>query len=333
MAVGSGLAAQLGIGVESPYGTYAAPSRFLVGWLKGTPKFNPNRVQGGGMYAGEFVARGDRYVETTRQGSGTFTFEVSRRQAGLLIAHLFGSSAAAVQQGATAAWLQTHALAADQLGKSLTLQVGVPDTGGTVRPYSFLGNKIQKAVFSCGVDEILTCDIDVDFRDLTEAQALAAASFPLGAGPQHFREMGVKLGTFGAEAAVTGVRKVSVSIERPLKTDRFYAGGAGLKQEPITNGPVKVTGTLETDYATKGDFVDRFVANTSTAMVLEWVGPIIASTFAYTTRFKMPQVFFTGETPDVDGPDVVGVKVPFEAKFDGTNNALTAEYMSTDTAP
>lgn len=333
MAVGSGLAAQLGVSAESTFGTYVAPARFLVGWLKGNPKFSPTRVQGGGLYAGEAVSRGDRYVETTRQATGTFTFEVSRRQAGLLIAHLLGSSSSAVQQGGSAAYLQTHALAADQLGKSLTMQVGIPDVTGTVRPYTFLGSKIQKATFSCGVDEILTCDIDVDCRDLTEAQSLAAASFPTGAQPFTFKEMGIKLGTFGAEAAVQGVRKVTLTIDRPLKADRFYAGNAGLKSEQITNGPVMVTGSIETDFQTKGDFVDRFVANTSTSMVLEWIGPIIASTFAYTTRFRMPQVFFTGETPEVGGPDVVGATIPFEAKFDGTNNALTAEYMSTDTAP
>jgi hypothetical protein len=332
MAVGSGLGAQLGCKAESTFGTYAAPDRFLVGWLKGNPKFTPNRVQGGGLYAGEAAERGDRYLETTRQASGTITFEVSRKQAGIILAHLLGSSTSPVQQSATTAYLQTHTVAADQLGKSLTIQVGVPQTDGTVKPYTFLGSKIQKATFTCGVDDILTCDVDVDCRDLTEAQTLVAASFPTGAAPFQFKEMNVKLGTFASEASVTSVRKVTLTIERPLKADRFYAGNSGLKSEQITSGPVKITGSLDVDFADKTLFVDRFVANTSTSMVLEWVGPIIASTFAYTMRFKLPQTFFTGDTPGVDGPDVVGQSIPFECKYDGTNGAVIAEYMSTDTA-
>lgn len=330
MAVGSGLGGQLGVKAETTFGTYVAPDRFLVGHLKGNPKFTPNRTQGGGLYAGEAAVRGARYVETTRSASGTITVEISRKQAGIILAHLLGSSSTPVQQAATTAYLQTHTLAADQLGKSLTIQVGIPQTDGTVKAYTFLGSKIQKATFQCGVDDILTCDVDVDCRDLTEAQPLAAASYPTGSEPFHFLQMAVKTGTFGAEAAVTGVRKVTIVIERPLKDDRYYAGASGLKGEQITNGPVSVTGTLEMDFVDKTLFIDKFVSNTSTSMVVEWVGPIIASTFAYAFRFKLPQTFFTGDTPMLDGPDVVNVKVPFESKYDGTNAAVIAEYMSTD---
>lgn len=336
MAVGSGLAAQLSCKAETTFGTYAAPDRHFLGWLKGNPKFTPNRVQGGGLYAGEAAPRGDRYLETTRAATATLTFEVSRSKFGLIIAHLLGSSTSPVQQGATIAYLQTHTLAADQLGKSMTFQVGVPQTDGTVRAYSFLGSKIQKATFSCGVDEVLTCDVDVDCRDLTEAQSLVAASYGGGAAtaPFTFKDLNVKLGTFGSEASVTGVRKVTLTIERPLKTDRIYAGAAGLKSEQITNGPVAVSGTIEADYTDKTIFVDRFVANTATAMVLEWVvaTPLIQTPHAYTCRFKLPQTFFTGETPEVGGADVVGLNIPYECKYDGTNAAVIAEYMSTDTS-
>lgn len=330
MAVGSGLGGQLGIKAETTFGTYVAPDRFLVGHLKGNPKFKPNRTQGGGLYAGEAVQRGSRYVETTRSAEGTITVEISRKQAGLIIAHLLGSSATPVQQAATTAYLQTHAVAADQLGKSLTIQVGIPQTDGTVKAYTFLGSKIQKATFECGVDDILTCDVDVDCRDLTEVQTLVAASYPTGSEPFHFQQMTVKTGTFGAETAVSGVRKFALTIERPLKDDRYYAGAAGLKAEQVTSGPVKITGSLDTDFVDKTIFIDKFVSNTSTSLVVEWVGPIIASTYAYAFRFKLPQTFFTGDSPMLDGADIVNMSIPFECKYDGTNAAVIAEYMSTD---
>lgn len=336
MAAGSGIAAQLGIKAESVFGTYAAPDRFLIGWLKGNPQFKPNRVQGGGLYAGEAMPRADRFLETTRQGSGTVTIEVSRKQFGIILAHLLGSSTSPVQQGATIAYLQTHTVAADQAGKYLTIQAGVPQTDGTVKAYTFLGCKIQKATFSCGVDETLTADLEFDCRDMTEAQTLAAASFTAGAStaPFTFKDMNVKVGTFASETVVQGVRKVTFTIERPLKTDRQYAGNAGLKSEPLTNGAVVASGTLDTDYVDKTVFVDKFVANTQTSMVLEWQveSPVIVASNKYALRFKLPGTFFTGDTPVVDGPEVVGVPVPFECKLDATNGGLIAEYMSVDTA-
>jgi hypothetical protein len=51
------------------------------------------------------------------------------------------------------AYLQTHPLT-DSTGKFFTLQEGVPDLTGTVRPQTFKGGKITSAEFSCKVDEI-----------------------------------------------------------------------------------------------------------------------------------------------------------------------------------
>lgn len=331
MAVGSGLAGQLSIKAETTFGTYAAPDRHIVGWLKGNPTLKPNRVQGGGLYAGEVGERADRYVETHREASGTIEVEISRKQAGLIFNQLLGGTASVVQQGATSAWLQTHTAQADVAGKSLTIMVGVPQADGTVRAYTFLGSKITKATFSCGVGELLTCSVEVDCRDLTEAQTLVAASYPTGAEPFSFKELTVKTGTFASEASVTGIKKVTIEIERPVNTERQYAGAGGLKADQTTNGPMKVSGTLETDFVDKTKFVDLFIANSSTSLVVEWVGPIIASTFANTVRFKLPHTFFTDGTPEVDGPDVVSVNIPFESKL-GANGFCTVEYMSTDTA-
>lgn len=331
MAVGSGLAGQLSIKAETTFGTYIAPDRHVVGWLKGNPTLKPNRVQGGGLYAGEVAERADRYVETHREAQGTMEIEISWKQAGLIFNQLLGGTPTVVQQGATAAYLQTHTAQADVLGKSLTIMVGVPQADGTVKPYTFLGSKITKATFTCGVGELLTCSVEVDARDLTEAQALVAASYPTGATPFSFKDLAVKTGTFSSEVSVTGVNKVTIEVERPVDSERQYAGAGGLKADQTTNGPVKVTGTIETDYVDKTKFVDLFIANTQTSLVLEWVGPIIASSFPYTVRFKLPHTFFTGDTPVVDGPNVVQVGVPFESKL-GANGFCVVEYMSTDTA-
>lgn len=329
MAIGSGLAASIGFAAESTYGTYVAPTRFLE-YIKADLKKKKNVVQGGGLAAGRIAQLGSRRVVTSESVEGGFELEVANKGMGLLLAHLLGSSATPVQQGATAAYLQAHTVG-DNIGKSLTIQHGVPDLTGTVRPFTFKGCKLSGAEFSCKVGELLTMSLDVDGRQASEVETLVAASLATGVAPFHWAQMSVKLGTFGAEAAVSGVKGFSVKFDRGMASERFYAGAGGLKAEPIMNDFLKVSGSIEVDLVNKADFADRFAADSATSLVIEFVGPLIASTYYQTFRIKLPMVFFDGDTPTVDGPDVTSGGYPFVAQLDGTNPLVSIDYISTDT--
>ena len=329
MAIASGLAAQIGVAAESTYGTYVAPTRFLE-YNKADLKAKKNVVQGGGLAAGQVAQLGSRRVVTSVSVEGGFELEVANKGMGLLLAHLLGSSATPVQQGATAAYLQAHTVG-DNIGKSLTIQHGVPDLTGTVRPFTFKGCKLSGAEFSCKVGEPLTMSLDVDGRQASEVETLVAASLATGVAPFHWAQMSVKLGTFGAEAAVSGVKGFSVKFDRGMASERFYAGAGGLKAEPVMNDWLKVSGSLDVDLVNKADFADRFAADSATSLVIEFVGPLIASTYYQTFRIKVPMVFFDGDTPTVDGPDVTSGGYPFVAQLDGTNPLVSIDYISTDT--
>lgn len=328
MSIGSGLAGSFGVAAESVYGTYVAPTRFHE-VNKANLKKVKNTVQGGGLAAGRFAQLGSRRVVTTQAGTGSIEMEVPSKGFGIILNSLFGGTVSPVQQAATIAYLQTHPIA-DNVGKFLTCQSGIPDTSGVVRPYSFIGSKILAIEFSCGVDELLIAKIDFDCRDVTEAQTLAAVSYIAAQRPRHFGEMAVKFGAFGAEAAVQGIRKVTCKIERSQAVDRFYANNSGLKAEPIMNDYVKVTGSFDADYVDKTVLADKFAADASTSLVWEMVGPNIASTYNETFRIRVPQLFLDGDTPDLDGPGIVSGSWPFTGQFDGTNPFVSAEYMSTD---
>jgi tail tube protein len=330
MGIGSGIGGSFGFAVETTYGTYVAPTKWVESSKPELRKVK-NTVQGGAMAAGRYVQAGSMRTVTTKAGGGTIAMEVYNKRMGHLLNGLMGGTVTPTQQGGTAAYLQTHPLA-DPTGKFYTMQTGVPDLGGTARPYTFLGSKITAIEFSCGIDQNLTAAITVDSRDVTEAETLAAPSYATGVNVFHFAQSTVKLGTYASEAAITGVRKMSVKIERPSRTDRFYMGNAGLKSEPIINDYAKITGTLEADYITKADLADRFAADSSTALVWEFVGPLIAGSFFETFRIKVPMIFFDGDTPILDGPDVVTGPYPFTGQYDLTNAAATIEYISTDTA-
>lgn len=329
MAIGSGLGSSVGLVAEVTPNTYVAPTRFLS-----AQSFNVKKVQNVAAVTGLAAGRAAPVDEvvTTTAATGQLKAQVLRANWGLLLAHLTGSSTAPVQQGATAAYLQTHAWT-DNYGKSLTLQGGIPLAAGTVVPKTATGCKITQAEFSCATDGILEATIDFDAMAYTEAQSLAAPSYTASNAPFHFGEMAVKLGTFASEASVQGVRAVNLTISRPMDTGRFYAGNAGVKSQQVWNDFASVTGTLEVDHVTAADFNDRFTAHTSTSLVLEWVGTTaIAATHFPTIRFTMPKVYFGDHHGEVSDAGVPKASIPFTAFLDTTNGLLTATYMSTDTA-
>lgn len=328
MGIGSGLGSSVGMAPEVTYGTYVAPTRWCEGAAKLTKK--KNTVQLGGMAAGRMVQPGGRRYVTWRAAGGTFEAGVYSKGLGLLLNALMGGTVTPVQQGAGPAYLQTHPLA-DPIGKHLTIQSGVPDLGGVVRPYTFLGCQVISAEFSCEVGGGLTVSFEVESRDVTDAQTLATPSY-ITVNEFHFAQATLKLGAFGAEALVDGVRKVSVKIERPRHDGGPYMGSQGLRSQGVLNNYSKVSGTIEADYLDKTTFADRFAADSSTSLVWEFVGPLIASTYFETFRVKVPMIFLDGDTPTADSPDVVKTSFPFVGQFDGTNPAATIETISTDTA-
>lgn len=327
MAIGSGLAHSFGMAPEVTYGTYVAPTR----WLEGLGQLVKDKqtYQGGGMAAGRMVRPGGRRYVTTKGGSGTVEGAVYSKGMGLLLNGLLGGTVTPVQQGATAAYLQTHALD-NPFGRFYTMQAGVPDTSGTVRPYTLLGAQVTGVEFSCQVGGELTARWSVVARDMTEAQTLAAPSYST-VNEFHFAQASLKLGTFGAEATVDGVTSVSVSIQRPRHAG-MYMGNQGLRSQGQINDWAQISGTIQADYLDKTVFADRFASDSSTSLVWEFVGPQIAAPYNETFRIKMPMIFFDGATPTVEGPDVVSGSFPFVAQFDLTNPAVSVEYISTDTA-
>lgn len=332
MSIGSGLAASFGVAAETTYGTYVAPSRFLQ-VDKAEVKKVKNIAQGGGLAAGRMVRAGSRRVVASEAGTASWDKEVTNKNMGLLLQALMGTTVTPVQQGATAAYLQTHTLA-DNVGKSLSVQLGVPDTTGTVRPYTGLGAKITSAEFACsGPDGLLTSTFEADLKQVVESQTLAAPSYTTGTMPFHFGQMNVKLGTFASEASVSGVKGCSIRIERGQNTERFYAGAtvAGTKAEPLMNDYVSISGSFDVDFVDKTTFADRFASDASTSLIVEWVGPLIASTYFQTFRIKVPMIFLDEGTPTVEGPDLTSTSFAFTGQFDETNAACTIEYISTDT--
>jgi hypothetical protein len=325
MAIGSGLGAQIGIAAESSYGTYAAPTKF-VEFTKESLQLKKVTAQSQGIAANRLLALADRRVVTQRSGSGSLEMEVTNKAMGVLLQSLMGTSVTPVQQATTAAYLQTHLLA-DTVGKSLTVQKGVPLTTGAVTRKNFLGCKVISAEFSCEVGGMLTAVFEIDSKDCEETSVLAVATYP-SMSPFHFAQMSLKTGAYASEVARNGVRKVSVKIERPQATERYYAGQSGTKAEPIANDLVKITGSLEGDYV---DTIldDLHTSDATTSLIWDFTGPVIASTHYERFTVKLPAIKVDDAPPTVEGYDIVKPTFAFTGLYDGTNQP-SIEYMSTD---
>ena len=324
MAIGSGLGASLGAKNESTYGTGVTVDAWVPGeGFKIVPDIEKTPVTG--LAAGR-LGPGIDEVITGKSGSGSWSGQWPSGKMGRYVQNLMGSTPTPAQQAATAAYLHAFTLA-DNFGKSLTCQEGVPLTSGTVVPYTGTGGKITSLELSSDVNGVLNGAMEFWFQNVVDSVGLAAPSYTAYS---VLNSLTVKLGTFNSEAAITGVRSASVKLEREMDTQR--PGLPGAYPEPIMVGQgFKVTGTIAPDFVAKADFADRFLAGTSTALVLEWTGPLIASTYYHTVRVRCPKVFFRDAIPGVDGPEVVKGSVAFEAFLDTTNGLALLDIISTDT--
>lgn len=334
MGIGSGLQGSLGLAVESTYGTYVAAARHLEVENAKLKKIK-NTMMSKGLAGGRAISLGSRRQVTSRAAGGSISLEVANTQMGILFNNAIGGTVTPVQQAATAAYLQTHSLgvSTNNFGKMLSLQTGIADAGGTVRPYTFLGSKITKFDLSCAVDEYLKLSADIDCRDVVESETLVAPSYAAGTRSFHWDEGVVKISDLGGSpASVDGIRKVSLTCERKMDTGRFYFGNGGLKSEPILNDFTSVTGSIDADMILKADLADRYRDDTPFALVWEFVGPLIETTYYQTFRVTMTDCFFDDSGPTLDSADLTKLPMKFTALYDGTNPPLKIEIISVDLA-
>jgi hypothetical protein len=316
MAIGSGLSAQLGLAPETVYGTFVAPTSWTR-VRKADLKKVKNTAQTESITAGSLVASSLGRVTTTRAGEGSVEVDITTKKMGLLLQGLMGTSVTPTLLTGSA-YSQTHTLA-DSAGKSLSIQLGIPEVGGTVRAYSYSGCKVTSASFEIEPGAIATATFDFDAQDVSEVPTLGVAAYSTTQRPFSGVLAAIKVGTYGAEASVTGVRKVSVKIDRKSDTERFYLGGAGLKSEPIANEPVAITGTISADYIDKTVFADKFAADTGFSLVVEIVGSLITGAHYDTFRITLPGCYLDGDSPTIDGAAIISGDFPFTYLYDGTN--------------
>lgn len=361
MALPSGLAASAGFATETVQGAAQTPTH----WLEinsETNKLGKQTVVGQGLRAGGLFERTSRRVVTHWTPAGGLLVDAPFHGFGLWLQHMlgsFGTNSSIVQQGATTAWLQTHT-PGSAAGKTGTLQVGKPDSSGTVRPFTYVGAKVADWALLTELGKVALFTLNFDHwqeltpdnpQGTTAGPALTAPTYTAGEQFFHFRQgilyNGGTLSNAGSNPTVTSlgspvaagfVKKIEVKCQNPIDNTRFFLGGtggstvAGVKGDQLENGFRKITGTLDVEFASLTAFYDTYAADTTSTLQLIFTGPIIASSFAYTLNILIPNIKFDNDSPQVGGPGVVNTSMPFSGYDQETWNPIQVQYMSTDTA-
>ena len=336
MAVGSGLGDSFGIATQSTYNTYTAPTRWYE--VEAAPfKKNKRIVQGGGVSGGVLGNRLARRAYVGEDAAGSASLEVVDKTMGLLLSHCTGTVASGVVNGSGYTY---DFPVVDNFGRFFTSQFGIVDLTGTSRPYTGLGCKITAFEFTCDLNGLLMLSVVIDARQMVESQTLVAPSYTSGIKPFHWGQFApsfggtVTAGIVATGTAALGVRRFSLRFERPQATDLFYAGGAGLKTEPVMNGKWNITGSLSADLVDKTQLADRFASDTATSLLLPFTSTTQISAGVFpTVAFHLPSVVFDDGNPTIDGVDVNTSTYPFQVLVDANGNAqATIRTVTADAA-
>jgi len=316
MPLASGLAGQWGFVDEVTYGTFVAPTRFLE-FNSESVKLERERIESNGIRAGRRVLH--RWAAGVQRVTGDIEFELAPQGTALLWKHILGGVST------TGAGPYTHTLTpGDLAGKSMTVQIGRPDIGGTVRSFSYLGCKVASAELSLEVNEFAMMTVSLYGAHEDTSQALATASYPTGLSPFVFTQ-----GSLTLAASAFDVKSASLSIDNGLATDRHFirATTPERPKEPLEADRRAITGTLTADFTDLTAY-NRFVNGTEAALVFT----LNAGAAAQTTITM--NVRFDGETPDIGGAELLEQSLPFKAVSSTSDAAaITVAVINSDSAP
>jgi Phage tail tube protein len=328
MPIGSGLASQVGMKKETTYGTRAVPTEFYEFVSEGGTR-NIRYLESRQLRAGRFFQSGPRRVVTTRDAEFSMSGEVPNKGFGSILDLGHGNTVTPVVQGATTAYLQTHNWTNDPT-KSATFQVAKPSTNGTANPFDYTGCMLSGLTLGCEVDGWLTFDATFDAQDEDTAQTLATASYQTALEGFHFQQCVVTVNGV-VQNLTTGslVRSMSLDLSLPRASERFGLRSSAVKAKPILNDYTPGSGTLGFEFTDMTQY-GLYTAGSKVAIIIAFTSSTLAGTgFPFSITFTIPQAQFTGSTPAVGGPDILGFDAPFTILDDGTNPPITVTIMET----
>lgn len=313
---------QLGVAAESTYGSYTAPTKYFPFRGEGLT-WARERIESQTWEAGSRVVSSSRWKPGQINVAGTVELEAASKDFGIWFHQAFGAGTTTTPGTATAR-LHTYTLG-DLVGKSMTVQVGIEDRGGTVRPFSFTGCKVSQMTFGCSVGELLTCSVDLVGQDVTTAQSLGTASY--ASTPELFSFVE---GTLTFDGATAVAKAFTLAVNNQLSTDDYTFGSALMReaQEPAIRD---ITGTLDADFDDLTHWSNFYGGSEATFVALFQTSTVIEGSLKYQVELTA-NVRYDGETPTVTGPEAVRQPITFAVTAPSAGTAIALGYQNTDSA-
>jgi len=317
MALGSGLAAQLGLVTETTYGTAATVTRFYP-FVSESLVAERERLESDGIIAGARVRRTGQWAPGTTMVSGDVQLELYQQHAALLFSHMLGSLTSSATAG-----VATHtATPGDLTGKSMTVQIGRPGVNGTVYPFTYTGVKVQEWEIAAEAGEIVTLGLTLIGQDETTSISLASASYGTDAAKPYVFTHGAAV----IAGTTASVRSVTIHGNNGLADDRTRLGFSTI-DEPLEADLRVYDGTISMELANTTQY-DAYRAGSEFSVVLS----LSASSTARVTVTMNAR--FDGASPTVDSRGLIVVDHPIVMIGNGTDaNAITAVIVNSQTTP
>lgn len=310
MAVGSGLAAQVGFAVETTSGTFETPTSFVEFNSEGL-RLDKQRIERTGLRAGRRLPHG--WATGTQMTQGNFTFNLSAETVGTLLKACFGSVATTASGAA-----YQHTFTSGDL-PSVSVQVGRPDVGGTVRPFDYAGLLVSSFDISATPNEFVTMSLDMMGRSEATNGSLQSATY---AQSNFFTFLHGSLEVASSEVCVDSV---SITGNNGLVSYHQICGADAGKPKIKEANYRSYGGTFQADFESLTAY-NRYVNGTEAALTLE---------FEVSTASKLTitgNVRFDGDTPNVTGPEILKQSLPFIFISSTSDaSAFTATLINSDT--
>jgi hypothetical protein len=355
---GSGLNTQFyGPVVEDDYGVAPTLSGSFFYPIKGGESLKSKKitVQGEGLFKGALHAQASRRVLAGWDAGGSFGLELPARHLQQWLFPMFGSygqtASALTEDSTTGAYKAIHAPGPLQTN-SFALQKGVPSVDGTVEPFTYVGCKISEWELSIAKTAIAQLSMTIMARNELAGDGnsdplndsvpdLVSYVKPVGS-VFHWAQMSLYTGgtasttdgvtTVSGASLAANVKSASIKYTTPLDGDRYFAGGAGFRDEPVDNGLRQIAVSYEAEWLSAEAQYDAYASDTPATLALTFTGPGIG-TGSDNSMFSVliPEMFIDGEPPDVAGPQVVTQKLALSGLDDAVNNVIQGTYWTTDT--
>jgi hypothetical protein len=286
------VAGQWGYKSETTVGTAVVVDEFLP-ILSENIKNNIQRLESMGIRAGRLTTA--KWKAARSELSGTVNTELWNTDVATLLNHVFGAVATATNGGQ---WDYTFT-PGDLTGQSFTSQVGRPDIGGTVRPFTWAGCKVSSWSLGANEGEIAQLALNVVAMSETNGTALAVASYDADLSPFVFTEGSV---TIGGAAADT-VKSFSLAGDNGL-VSRFRMGSA-TSREYLENALRVYNGTMALDFEDLTEY-DRYLDADEFAVVLTFDNGTETLVITLNARYD-------GESPALSGVELLEQPLAFKA--------------------